>query len=183
MAKTITRANRAALVNLWGDAGAWAADTWTELTGTYWDGLPYGGVVFGLTPHGACLGHCNAATGRITLHPSVLDPQSDEAWGVPATQLGVAYARDVLLHELVHVAFPAGHHNSSEWCGEIERITPLLGLKPIKAQPVHPRMIDGKNRRVARDGYLARAAIASWPHSLRTPSYYVRDNRKIHVPI
>jgi hypothetical protein len=50
---TITKPDRAALENLWGAAGAWAADTWTRLNDEHFDGqLQYHGIVFGLTPHG-----------------------------------------------------------------------------------------------------------------------------------
>jgi hypothetical protein len=34
----INRADRAALVNLWGDAGTWVADTWSGLNNTHLNG-------------------------------------------------------------------------------------------------------------------------------------------------
>jgi hypothetical protein len=34
----INRADRAALVNLWGDAGTWVADTWSGLNNTHFNG-------------------------------------------------------------------------------------------------------------------------------------------------
>lgn len=182
--------DRFALERLWGEAGTWVADTWPDLVARCFDGsLPYGGVVWGLTPHGHHLGHTSAATGRITLHPALLDPQDEEVWSVPEAVLGVRYASDVLLHEMVHVRLlgvphgPDGPHNTEAWCEEIMRITPLLGLARVTAEPVKPRRINGKVTRAARDGYLSRDAIARWPHTLRSPSYYVADNRKIYVPI
>jgi hypothetical protein len=155
---------------------------------------PYCGIVWGLTPYGARLGHTDRATGQITLHPALLDPRQAVVWKhILAELLGVAYARDVLLHELVHVALKEGDragwayrdaaHNTDEWCAEITRITPLLGLPEIQAEPVKPRRVDGKVRRVARDGHLERAQIAAWPHPLRPPEYYVAENTKIPVPI
>jgi hypothetical protein len=72
---TITKADRAALENLWDKAGAWAAGTWTQLNTDHFDGrLRYHGIVYGLTPHGDHLGHTWSHSRRITLHPSLLDP-------------------------------------------------------------------------------------------------------------
>jgi hypothetical protein len=64
---------RAAQRTLWGEAGAWAYDTWHKLNAEHFAGeLVYAGVVFGLTPHGHRLGQCYP-DGRITLHSSLLD--------------------------------------------------------------------------------------------------------------
>jgi hypothetical protein len=197
---TITKADRAALENLWGDAGTWAADTWTHHNTDHFDGqLRYHGIVYGLTPHGGRLGH-TYSSGRITLHPALLDPQSFDPWLLKeATDgievLGAAHAADVLLHEMVHVAlFAAGvehdesksHHNTREWCDEIMRITPQLGLPPVKAAPVKPRRIRiGDKSKVVRkplDGHLPRAVIARWPHTVRPAGHYTSDGR-IRVPI
>ena len=90
-ATTITRPDRAALDNLWGEAGLWAADTWTRLNADHFDGrLRYDGVVWGLTPHGCKLGYTSNPDGRITLHPALLDPRSN-AWGI-WDKLGMRYA-------------------------------------------------------------------------------------------
>jgi hypothetical protein len=184
----INEADRAALTNLWGDAGAFAADTWTGLNAAHFDGaLHYHGIVFGLTPHGHRLGH-TTEMGRITLHPSLLDPRGD-AWSISA-KLGERYAADVLLHEMVHAwlfqhggdGCEDGGHNTAEWCAEIVRITPALGLPAIKAAPVKTRRIDGKVERRELDGHLSRSDIAHWPHSLRLPGYYGTEGR-VRVPI
>jgi hypothetical protein len=181
---TITQTDRAALTNLWGDAGVWAADTWTRLNAGHFGGrLRYHGVVFGLTPHGGRLGHTSPA-GRITLHPALLDPRGD-AWDREG-ELGAAYAADTLLHEMIHAGlFDRGgdaEHNGAPWCDEIMRITPGLGLDPVKAAPVKPRRVDRKVVRRELDGHLSRAEIAAWPHSLRPAGYYTREGR-VHVPI
>jgi hypothetical protein len=175
----------AALENLWGPAGIWAADTWTRLNTDHFDGqLRYRVVVFGLTPHGHAYGHTNPS-GRITLHPSLLDPHSD-AWA-RSHELGARWATDVLLHEMVHVRLFADdiaddHHNSRQWCDEITRITPQLNLPPVKAAPVKPRRIDGAVRRLPLAGHLTRDEIAHWPHSIRPADYYT-DAGRINVPI
>jgi hypothetical protein len=197
---TITKADRAALENLWGQAGTWAADTWTRLNTKHFDGqLRYHGIVWGLTPHGKRLVHTRR-TGRITLHPALLDPQSADPWDLEELTdievLGAAYATDILLHEMVHLALFAdgvehadgnSHHNTQEWCDQIMRITPQLGLDPVKAEPVKPRRIrtgDGESKAVRKafEGHLSRAQIARWPHTLRPAGYYTANGR-IHVPI
>jgi hypothetical protein len=186
----ISQADRAALQNLWAGAGSWAADTWTQLNTDHFDGrLRYHGIVFGLTPHGGRLGHTSNPGARITLHPALLDPRGD-AWEI-SSQLGTRHAADVLLHEMVHVElFSRGigndgqqrHHNTAEWCEQIVRITPQLGLDPIEAAPVKPRRIDGKVMRRQLDGHLSRDEIAHWPWSVRRRGFYTPDGR-IPVPI
>jgi hypothetical protein len=186
---TITKADRDALENLWGEAGTWAAASWTRHNSEHFDGrLRYHGIVWGLTPHGGRLGH-TYASGRITLHPSLLAPQ-ESAWGI-RDQLGARYAEDVLLHEMVHSSLferdisnssRHPHHNTEEWCAEIMRITPQLGLEPVKAAPVKPRRIKGVVKREPLDGHLSRDDISHWPHSLRPAGYYTSEGR-IHVPI
>jgi hypothetical protein len=210
---TITRADRAALENLWADAGAWAADSWSKLNEQCFDGkLRYRGVVFGLTKHGGALGH-TSPSGRITLHPALLDPQDwdddGRVWkAISLDQLGDRYAADVLVHEMIHVwirqQYPAldrpddrgeSSHNYVWWCREITRISPVIGLGDILAEPVLPRRIPNPERgrnpkadktivvRKVRDGYLTQSEIGQWPHSLRPASYYAGSNGKLSVPI
>jgi hypothetical protein len=184
-ANAITDADRAALENLWGQAGTWTADTWTRLNVAHFAGqLRYHGIVFGLTPHGHRFGPTSNPDGRITLHPALLDPRGN-AWRI-SDKLGERYAEDVLLHEMVHVTlFAAGvgnerkdpHHNTDEWCAEIVRITPTPGLPPIKAAPVEPRRVDGSVARIPLDGHLTRDQIARWPHSIRPAGWYDQAGR------
>ena len=145
------------------------------------------------------LGH-TSPTGRITLHPALLDPQSDDPWhieeqSINTAQLGASFATDVLLHEMLHVTlFDTGiegtktvpHHNSQPWCDEIMRISPQLGLDPIKAAPVKPRRIrigdESKVVRKALDGHLSRIEMATWPYLLRPEGYHT-DKGRMYVPI
>jgi hypothetical protein len=162
--------------------GAWAHDTFARLNEACFGGLltprP---VLWGLTPHGRSLGYYHAGSRRIVLHESLIRPSGD-AWG-QASLLGPRYAEDVLLHEMVHAAQhelrggPLGReangpHNEPVWCAEIERLTPLLGLPPIKARPVKPRRVNGSVSRRPRDGCLSQGQIARWPHCLRPAEYY-----------
>jgi SprT-like family len=170
---------------LWGDAGAWAHDTFTELNAKYFaDEIPPSGIVWGLTAHGARLGHCHC-DGRITLHPALLDPKSN-AWGIEP-YLGEAYAADVVLHEMIHaLLFHRGvdaEHNGEPWCAEIVRLAPELGLEPIRAAPVVPRRIDGKVRRLPLPGHLDRKTIAAFPHPLRPKEYYRNTNGRLRIAI
>ncbi|MDT5225456.1 MAG: hypothetical protein QOG19_2863 [Mycobacterium sp.] len=182
---TMTGADHAALENLWGEAGSWAAATWTHLNVAHFDGqLRYHGIIWGLTPHGGRLGH-TSETGRITLHPALLDPRGD-AWRI-RDKLGTRYAEDTLLHEMTHVwcidTKSEHDHNSEAWCNEIVRITPALGLPPIKAVPVKPRRINGTVTRQALDGHLSRRDIAHWPHSIRPADFYDLDTTRLRVLI
>lgn len=173
---------------LWGDAGTWAADTFAALNRDYFDGhVPARGIAWGLTPHGHRLGHTQPS-GRITLHPALLDPKSD-AWGT-AEFLGAGYATDVLLHEMMHALLFArgidnttdgGGHNIPAWCEQVERLAPRLGLGTVRAAPVKPRRVDGKVVRLARDGHLSRDALARFPHSLREPAWHRANRQRMPV--
>ena len=185
----LTIDDRHALEQLWADAGTWIADTWTRLNAQCFDdAVPYAGVVWGLTPHGRNLGHCSP-TGRITLHPALLNPQSN-AWGTPKAIYGERYAADVLVHEMVHALFRArsiplppdgsGEHNTAYWCAEIRRITPLLGLPSIQAARITPRRGVGRQ---AKPGHLTHRQLATWPYTLRPKVYYRAGNHQIRVPM
>lgn len=167
-------ADRDALERLWGEAGAWLAETWLELNDQcFAGGLPYAGLVWGWVPDRAGMAHTNQRTGRVTLHPALLYPPRPRMFGLPSTLLGVAYARDVLLHELVHVATRA-EHNTTRWCREVSRISPLVGLPAMTAAP--------QRGRTSAPGTLLASQVATWPYTLRTVEHYQADNRKVYVP-
>lgn len=179
------------MITLWGEAGQWAADTFTQLNKDLFSSeVPFNGIVWGLTPHGHHLGHTWQSSGRITLHPSLLSPSSLDPWQTGGL-LGEAYARDVLLHEMIHaLLFGRGltiehesHHNTKPWCAEVVRLAGLLGIGEVQAAPVKPRRVDGTVKRLPLDGHLSRADIAHFPHSLRADSFYRANRRKIRVLI
>jgi hypothetical protein len=70
------------------------------------------------------------------LHTSLIRP-SGNAWH-SRSLLSERFARDVLVHEMVHASQCEllGHasfggndtHNCDSWCSEIVRLTPLLGM-------------------------------------------------------
>jgi hypothetical protein len=204
---TLSRADRAALENLWTDAGAWVAETWAQLNRQCFDGkLRYQGVVFGLTPHANHLGHTYLSgvgipAGRITLHSSLLDPRSATVWGMSASEMGDRFASDVLLHEMIHAWIlqtgrhdpeerrKRGTHNNEPWCAEVTRIAPLIDLGNIDAQVIKARRVpdaEGKLTIITKDapdGFLGQGEIARFPHSLRPAGYYARGNGKLVVAL
>jgi hypothetical protein len=170
-----------------GEAGTWAAETFARLNVSYLSGeVPCRGIAWGLTPHGGHLGHTQPS-GRITLHPALLDPQSN-AWNIEPF-LGEAFAEDVILHEMIHALFRArgipsnektGEHNTQHWCDEIMRLAPLLGLGDLKAAPVKPRRIDGEVTRKELDGYMTQDQLARFPHPLRRAGWFeARNSRQV----
>jgi len=170
---------------LWGAPGRWAHETFGELNARYFtDAVPHAGIVWGLTPHGGRLGHCYRGDGRITLHPALLDPKSP-AWGQRRELFGERFARDVLLHEMIHAFLNArgevSEHNADPWCREVERLAAALGLESIRAEPVKARRINGRVVKCARDGYLTRKQLGSFPHSVRPAGYYEGSNGKMRI--
>lgn len=163
--------------------GAWLFDTWAAHNDLYFGGqLAVIPIIWGLLPHGAALGLFSSSPRRITLHLSLVNPSSD-AWRL-GKMLGVKFASDVLLHEMMHQHIferdgkSTEGHNNQQWADEINRIAPLLGL-PANAQPVKQRRIKadgtkgkGKVAWVAEEGKMLRLEMATWPHSQRPAEYY-----------
>src|SRR5262245_21658244 len=128
---------RAALELLWGEGGAFAADTFAELNHTYFEGrLPVLPIVIGLTGYGRCLGLTRSKPGlpRITLASGLFRHSR--------------LVEDTLLHEMVHaeliLAGRTPQHNSQAWCERISQLSPAVLGHAIQATPVKTRRIDGK---------------------------------------
>lgn len=158
--------------------GEWAYDEWVAHNERYFDGaLEIGGINWGLTSWGRTLGQYWPERNVIVMHVSLLYPQSD-AWGI-SKLLGVNFASDVLMHEMVHQAIrqrgdiepDEKGHNNQLWVDEINRIALLLGLK-ANAKVVKQRRVDGQPRWVPEDGCLTRKQLGGWPHSARLPTHY-----------
>jgi hypothetical protein len=152
---------------LWGEAGTFAVDEYKRLNKRLFsDELPPVPIVIGITAYGHCIGltrregEWDGGLPRITLAASLFRAGENEV-------------RDVLTHEMIHVklllADDDSSHNGKPWCAEIERLSPLVLSRPVNAKPVHPRRIEGKNRRLPLDGHLTRKQLAAWPQSLREP--------------
>jgi SprT-like family len=157
---------RAASV-LWGAGGAFAVDEYQRLNEKLFAReLPPVPIVVGITAYGRCLGLTRG--------------EGDWAGGLPRITLasnlfreGEAQVRDVLTHEMIHVklilAGLDAQHNGNPWCEEIERLSPLVIGRGVQAKPVHPRRVDGRNRRLPLEGHLTRKELAGWPQALRDP--------------
>ena len=161
-----------------GELGAWSYEEWHRLNDLYFEGQnKVGPIVWGLTPHGAKLGHYRLSRNEIVLHPSLVSPSDGSAWGIQ--HLGKRYASDVLLHEMMHqrihqLSLPTkgySSHNCQAWCDEVNRISGLMGLD-VEARVVRQRRIKGKVQWAPEEGCLSREELAGFPHSVRTEEFY-----------
>lgn len=165
----------------WERWGSWLYDTFDELNTLYWQGrLKPFPLLWGLTGHGAALGLCSRDA--ITLHPSLVQPVTRNPWGL-GHSLGATLARDVLLHEQMHLWIAQNglrdggetSHNSPSWCAEVERLAPLVLGMTVRARQVTPRRVEGQLKRAARPGHLEQAQLACFPHGLRPRGFYGHD--------
>lgn len=189
-----SRAARLVAAECYGDLGEFGYQAFDWVNATLFDGrLPVPLILWELTAHGACLGRTSSRSAGapvIRLHPSLLGGPAPWAnpWGVPADELGAAYALDVLIHECMHVAIAylrggangPTSHNNPRWVAEAQRLGPLLGLQFRAGRSVTKRVpVEGgelgpsgkpKTRtvRVTEDGASVEFRdIASFPHAVR----------------
>jgi hypothetical protein len=171
-----------AAVTLWGPAGEYVYCTFDELNARHFDGeLPALPIVIGITAFGRCLGLTRhddrrpAGLPRITLGSNIFAPTEHSLAQGTQIRHGHGEVRDVLLHEMIHARLMLEGkdptHNGQSWCDEIERLSPAVLRRKVKASPVKPRRLDGKVVRRELDGYLSRQEIATWPGSLRPASW------------
>jgi hypothetical protein len=194
-AVAVPAATRAVVAHYFGRRGVFANQAFAYLNATYFDGtLPWPLVLWGLTPHGACLGatRVHGAAPIITLHPALLGGNEPATpWGIEARWLGPAFVCDVLLHECLHLAVHTHYggatgstsHNSPEWVAEVNRLAPLLGFPEFVAGRSVARRVavpdadpaDGRRRTVVqrqsdtvfRDRTLGFRVVAGFPYALR----------------
>lgn len=111
----------------------------------------------------------------------------------------LSYVVDVVLHEMMHAAVHMleeplpiwandrpthsdyGSHNSPQWCAQIMRLSPIIGLGEIISAPwikarhaknPEPGAPAGLYRRPMLPDAISRAAARSWPHSVRPHGFY-----------
>jgi hypothetical protein len=170
---------REAGVAFFGELGAWAYDEWARLNELYFeDRNEAGPIIWGLTPHGAKLGHYNPERNEIVLHTSLVTPSDGAAWGI--RHLGKKYASDVLLHEMMHQRIHQlslstrgySSHNNEAWVNEVNRIAGLMGLE-VEARVVRQRRVDGKVKWAPEEGCLSREELAGFPHSVVGEEFYL----------
>jgi hypothetical protein len=171
---------RIAAETLWGAAGAYAADEFARLNREHFDGeIHPTPIVIGITAFGRCLG-LTRPTGhvvkpRITLASNIFCVTQHGAEMGTAPICGSAMVTDTLLHEMIHVLLiqrgEDPSHNGNPWCAELERLSPVILGHPIKAAPVKSVRVNGSVRKQVPDGCIPRAALASWPQSLRPAGF------------
>lgn len=161
------------------------------------------GIQFGLTEFGREAGSWRGREGMITLHRSLVGPAGDP-W-TEAEKLGERYARDVLLHQMVHqyvwevrqisgqearLNSPQGGngadggspHNCPSWVAEINRLMEKMDLGR-RACLIKQRRIEGDVRWAPPEGFPPSGCeglteigqLARWPHSARPVGYYIND--------
>jgi len=159
--------------------GPWAYDTWKAHNKKYFNGEnKIGGIQWGLTPMGGCLGYYSSLDNTIVLHHSLLAPKSN-AWNA-LPKLGERYAADVLLHEMIHQRINQtggivdckgdSSHNNERWISEMKRISKIMG-ESCECEFVKVRRVNGKVTRDANPGMLTRKQISTWPYVLKNEEY------------
>lgn len=159
--------------------------------------LPWPLIIWGLTPHGRCLGLTTAVVSGpplITLHPSLLRAgEKADPWNVDRSWLGVRFTCDVLLHECIHLAvayrlkkldeirgrIPTwSSHNNPYWISEVNRVAALMGFADVQAAMSKPKRVPIPGRKTKRgkqatrvqrvsEGNVPFESAAWFPHGLR----------------
>lgn len=198
---------RAVSRHYYGPLGTFAYDAYDHVNRSYYGGdLPVPMIQIGVTGYGACLGNTRTndnAQPIIRLHPSTIVPATarknekirPSLFGYPRSALGLMFAYEVLLHELVHVAvdYLVGRgrgdssHNCEGWCSEVNRISPQIGisdatamLTTVKRIPVEGSFTktgkpETKTAKVT-GGNLNLGTISRWPHAMREDEYYTKED-------
>ena len=172
---------RDAAVTLWGEAGAYAYDTYDRLRARYFPDLPASlPIVIGITAYGHCLGltrgHWDHGP-RITLASGLF-------------RAGRRRVDDTLLHEMLHASLilrglnPA--HDGRPWYAAIRDLSPVVlghgvnarrgaDRKSVRVPNPDYAPANGKPRTLVRKvpvpGAIPHGDIARWPYSFRPADY------------
>lgn len=179
---TLEAATREVEAHFYGKKAVFARRAFEDINARFFGGrLPWSLILWGLTPHGGCVGYTVANVSKppiILLHPSILGgTEKANPWGIPARYLGRCYAYDVLLHECMHVAVSyllgggadgETSHNNPTWVAEVNRIAPLLGFTDVEAAITKPMRIKGQAKvRRGTLGNVSLDALSCFPYGLR----------------
>ena len=164
---------------LWGDAGAYAYDTYDRLREAHYPELPAQlPIVIGLTAYG----RCNGLTRYI-------NPPRISIWS-PLFQQGRRQIDDLLAHEMLHawlhITGCDPDHDSRDWYDAINRLSPAILGRDIGAR----RGADRKSvrrpnpdwtpenglpktvvRKIRAEDAVQHSAVAHWPQAFRPGSY------------
>lgn len=127
-----------------GAHGQWSYEAFDYLNATYWDAaLPTPLILWDITKYGHCLGQTRPRQpARIWLHPALLGGSTTETpWGIEPRCLGLRFALDVLVHEMMHLAVHSLYgggtgptsHNCPEWIAETNRLAAMMGFEGVTA--------------------------------------------------
>jgi hypothetical protein len=177
----MTASYRDAAVTLWGDAGAYAHDTYARQRTTHYPHLPPQlPIVIGLTAYGRCLGltQGNWAHGpRISIFS-------------PLFSRGRRQVDDVLTHEMLHASLILTgldpKHDGAPWYEAVRRLSPeVLGLEldvrrgagRRSVRVPNPAWAEGNGepltlvrKRPVTDA-VPHGDVARWPQSFRPEGY------------
>ena len=124
-------------------------------------------------------------TSGIWLHPALLGGATTVApWGIHPKDLGLRYALDVLLHEMMHVAVQelyGGHsgsssHNCREWIAECNRIAPMLGFEGLTAGLSKQAALPDDSSVLWSRSWAHKAPYHAWPDAVLARILDIRDH-------
>lgn len=177
----MTVSYRDAAVALWGDAGAYAHDAYSQLRASHFPELPASlPIVIGITAYGACRGKTDSGWDRrprITL-------ASREFIAV-----GLRAVDDVLTHEMLHAWLTVtgchdGDSHGRAWYEQVRRLSPaVLGhelavrhgqdRKSVRVPNPDYEPGNGRPRTLVRKVRVddTHGQVARWPGSFRPVEY------------
>lgn len=149
--------------------GRFLDESFEHINAVFFDGkLPRSLILVELSAYGKCVGSVETKREdfpRILIHPVTLK------------RGGLLEAYCVLLHECMHVNVEDviggwrgkvkgdSSHNNEIWCGEVNRIAPILGLENVRVDVQRVERVDGHPRRVEK-GNVALKYFSRFPYSM-----------------
>jgi len=169
----------------YGENGLWLCQTFDAINHKLFDGsLPQPLITIEMTKWSRCLGWCQLSEDlppRVIIHPTLFglgESNSQPPWGLKNAWMGKRLVFDVLLHECIHlsVRYRLGgyqgptSHNNEQWISEVNRISPLIGIKGIEAGRQIPKRVKINGESVVKKvdvGNVPFNAVAAFPYGVR----------------
>lgn len=170
-----------AAVVLWGEAGAYAHDSYARIRPALYPDLPAQiPIVIGITAYG----HCDGLTRSTWKHGPRISLFSS------AFARGRGFLDDLLTHEMLHAWLATtgrqDHHDSRDWYASVRRLSPaVLGREVDARRGAARRSVRVPNPAYTEGSGLARTVVrkqqvksavqhgdvAKWPQSFRPDGY------------
>ena len=173
---------REAAAVLWGDAGAYVHDAYSELRPLYPELPPAVPIVIGITAYGKCMGLTRAGFA----HGPRISVASN------AFSRGRGFVADVMAHEMAHcwliVTGRQAGHDGADWYEAVRRLSPAVlghevdvrrgsGGGRTSVRVPNPDYVPGgeapktvvRKRRV--EGDTQHGDVARWPHAFRAAGH------------